>query len=103
MGGFDMICFGFFYILYIIVSLILLLNLLVAMLSNTFEMVRQDSTLKCRTSFAQLLLKYEMVANSLGMATHAGEKVGDKYVFNFRSVEGSGSGGSDPFDCRRRE
>ena len=51
-------CIDFFiwlvvYLFFIILSLILLLNLLIAMLSFTFESVRNESTLQCRTSFAQ--------------------------------------------------
>ena len=49
-------------------SLILLLNLLIAMLSFTFETVREESTLQCRTSFAQHLMRLELLAESAGMA-----------------------------------
>ena len=51
------------YLLFIIMSLILLLNLLIAMLSFTFETVREESTLQCRTSFAQHLMRLELSPN----------------------------------------
>jgi hypothetical protein len=89
------------YLFFIILSLILLLNLLIAMLSFTFEMVREESTLQCRTSFAQRLMRLELLAESFGMSINVGEhKGGNDYTFDFRSVEGSdgaAEGGDDPF------
>merc|ERR1712216_438049 len=57
----------------------------------------------CRLSFARSVLKLELVARSLGMPIVVGEKAGEKYVFNFRSVEpnpegGSAGGSEDPFE-----
>ena len=46
----DVGVFIFFYVFYVLLSLILLLNLLVAMLANTFDSVREEATLECRTS-----------------------------------------------------
>ena len=92
------------YILYILFSLILLLNLLIAMLSFTFDTVRDESTLQCRTSFAQLIMRFEIAAASLNMPTCVGEmKEGGKYTYDFRQVAESVEGGvatggsSDPF------
>jgi hypothetical protein len=90
------------YLLFIIMSLILLLNLLIAMLSFTFETVREESTLQCRTSFAQHLMRLELLAESAGMAINVGEFKGDdNYTFDFRSVESAdgaaSEGGDDPF------
>ena len=90
------------YLFYVIFSMILLLNLLIAMLSFTFDTVREESTLQCRTSFAQLIMRLELLATSLGMNINVGEDKGDKFTFDFRSVvtsvEGSiVNGSSDPF------
>jgi len=89
------------YLLFIILSLILLLNLLIAMLSFTFEAVRSEATLQTRTSYAQCLMRLELLADSFGMSVHVGEQKGDIFTFDFRSVEslsgGSSAGGSDPF------
>ena len=92
-------------------TLILLVNLLIAMLTHTFDAVRDESTLQSRLSFAQCLIKLELVAESFSMRTHVGKKVGpDQYVFEFRSLERStdensedgypgdiDEGGADPF------
>ena len=94
------------YYLFVLISLILLLNLLIAMLSFTFETVREESTLQCRTAFVRCLLRLELQAAAIGMITRVGDHVGDKYVYNFRSVEenpeGNGAAvaaaaGEDPF------
>ena len=78
------------------------------MLSNTFEESTQEAILQSRTSFAQGILKLELLADSFGMPTKVGEaqgEGGDTRVFAFRSVkknsEGGGTGGSaDPFEVR---
>lgn len=102
-AGLDMAIFLFMYFCYTLVALVLLLNLLIAMLSNTYENVRKESTLRCRVSFAQCVLKLELVAESLGMPTQVGEHADDMYVYKFRSVapnsDGGGTGGErDPFN-----
>ena len=83
-----------FYLLFIILSLILLLNLLIALLSFTFDAVRNESTLECRTSFAQCLMRLELRAASLKWNVNAGvpNAEGD-YTYDFRSVQ---SLNSDP-------
>ena len=61
----QLVAFGIWllvYLLFVILSLILLLNLLIAMLSFTFESVRSESTLQCRTSFAQTIMRLELYA-----------------------------------------
>ena len=59
------------------------------------------TTLQCRTSFAQRLMRLELLAESFGMSINVGEhKGGNDYTFDFRSVEGSdgaAEGGDDPF------
>jgi hypothetical protein len=85
------------------------------MLTNSYDEVRKDATLYSRLSFAQCILKHELVAQSLGMATKVGEPQPDgAFVYEFRSIrcteEDSGDGfnpsfpgdiedggGSDPF------
>jgi hypothetical protein len=98
---FDFFVWLFVYLFFIILSLILMLNLLIAMLSFTFEMVREEATLQCRTSFAQRLMRLELIAESFGMPINVGEhKGGDDYTFDFRSMEGASSsaeGADDPF------
>ena len=47
-----------------IIALILLLNLLIAMLSETFATVMESQTLAYRIAFARLMLKYEIFARS---------------------------------------
>ena len=95
----DLVCFAALYIVFILLSIILLLNLLIAMLSFTFDSVRQDSTLQCRLSFARHVLWLEMFAEQLQMQTRVGEKQADgRYIYPFRTVEGGAAGGSDdPF------
>ena len=95
----DLVTFAALYIIFILMSIILLLNLLIAMLSYTFESVREDSTLQCRLSFARHVLWLEMFAEQLQMATKVGEKQADgRYIYPFRTVEGGAAGGNDdPF------
>ena len=87
---------------YTIYSVILLLNLLIAMLSFTFDNVREQSTLECRTAFAQAIQRLELLASLLRMRTKVGELKGDQYTIEFRSIGESverpqGEGSSDPF------
>ena len=44
----DLSIFLLLYLIFILMSIILLLNPLIAMLSFSFEGVREESTLKCR-------------------------------------------------------
>jgi len=98
------------YYIYVLVCLILMLNLLIAMLTTTFEAVQEAATLKSRLDFAVAIMKLEPVASSLGMRTRVGEKFKDMHVHIFRAVEkddnnedeervniGVDEGGSDPF------
>ena len=106
----DFVIFYVAYYFYVLLALILLLNLLIAMLSFTFEETRSESTLQCRTAFSKFVLQLELQATALGRDAKVGETVADgSRVFNFRSVvggEGSygggakfdGAGGSNPFD-----
>ena len=50
------------YIMYTLIALICLLNLLIAMLSETFGKVQEEATLAFRVAFARSVLKFEMTA-----------------------------------------
>jgi hypothetical protein len=49
---------------YVLMSIVLLLNLLIAMLSSTFANVNKKSTLEWRSMFARYMLKLELLAES---------------------------------------
>jgi len=96
------IVFLILYVTYIVVSVILLLNLLIAMMSATFEEVSKVSTLKCRTGYARCVIRYELIAASFGMDVSVGEKDNDRFVFKFRTIDRNSegrrsAGNSDPF------
>ena len=74
-------------VLYIFLSLILLLNLLIALLGNTFRRTTEEATLHARMAFARVVLRLELVAARLCINTHAGEHTEDgRYVHSFRSI-----------------
>ena len=76
------------YITFIIMTMILLLNLLIAMLTYTFDSVLGESILKSRLSFSRCIIKMELVAESFGVQTRVGIRKGpEDYVFEFRSIE----------------
>ena len=90
----DLGTFFFIYIFYGVLSVILLINLLIAMLSYTFESVLNDSTLSSRTAFSQCVMRLELLASSFGMSTAVGDHKGsDSYTYDFRSVNAA-----DPTD-----
>lgn len=98
----DMVVFVCFYILYVLMSIILLLNLVIAMLSFNFNIVYDKSTLEWRLMFARYVLRMELIARSLGCwDLHVGEKKGDKYIWSFRDVTANAEGGGasgNPFE-----
>ena len=61
----DMVVFVCFYILYVLMSIILLLNLVIAMLSFNFNIVYDKSTLEWRLMFARYVLRLELLARPL--------------------------------------
>ena len=65
----DLAAFFSLHFLYVLVSLILLLNLLIALLTYTFDALREEAILRSRLIFAQKLMRYELLAASLGMRT----------------------------------
>ena len=99
----DFFLWCFAYLCFIMLTVVLMLNLLIALLAFTFEAVKSESTLRCRIAFAQCLMRLELLATSFGMDVRVGDKKGDKYTYDFRSFEaddaGSSGGGTgyDPF------
>ena len=49
------------YIFYTLMSIILLLNMLIAMMGDTYSNTRENSQIEWRVSFARLVRKYEML------------------------------------------
>ena len=69
-------------------SMILMINLLIAMLTNTYEMVRAESDLRARLSFATGIMKLELIADALGMRTHVGQTHKDYFVYQVGDDKG---------------
>ena len=79
------VAYTFFALLFVI----LLLNLLIAMLTHTFDNLLQESTLQSRLQFARSLLRLELIATAFGMRTKVGEPIegqSDRYVYVFRAL-----------------
>ena len=110
--AFNVIVWVALYYVWIIISVILMINLLIAMLTNTFDMAFDEATLKSRMAFAIGVMKLEKTAVSLRMKTAVGEPNNGKMVITFRSVQrhtsregeeeeelelGADEGRSDPF------
>jgi len=76
------------YVMFIFLSLILLLNLLIALLGSTFVKTQEQATQQGRIQLARIVLRLELVADFIGVDTHAGEHSGDdgEYVHKFRST-----------------
>ena len=99
----DMAVFLLFYVVYILMSIILLLNLLIALLGNTFMTTYNAASLEWRLMFARYLLRLELIARPLHIwDLRVGEKQSDsKYVFQFRDVAANSEGGGasgNPFE-----
>ena len=76
------------YYLYIVIMIILLINLLIAMMSATFESVHADATLQSRLAFATAMIKLEGHAMSMGIPTRVGEATpSGTYVYKFRTED----------------
>lgn len=81
---FALACFSACYILFILLSVVLLLNLLIALLTHTFDEVLDNSTLEARLHFSRYLIKLELLAEPLGMRTRVGERALDgRYLYSF--------------------
>ena len=89
------------------------MNLLIALLTYTFDGVRESSLLTSRLVFAQSLMRLELVAGSFGIRTRCGERQRDgPYTYQFRTRDrrhkfgdevddgyaGDLHGGANPFE-----
>lgn len=94
-----MVYYGF-----IVIGTILMLNLLIAMLSDTFNDAREAATLQSRLAFAVAVMKLELVAGALNMKTLVGEPTqdGKSLAFRFRAVE-SQPNDNGAFNLERHE
>jgi len=95
----DILFFLLAYLVYMVISLILLLNLLIAMMSTTYESIMERSVLEWRVDFARMVLKIELECEWLtkppgwtcGLVKpwdlHAGEKAPNgRYLYYFKNV-----------------
>ena len=104
------------YVFYTLMSIILLLNLLIAMMGQTYETTMEVSEIEWRVSFARRILLYETLAaayngvrsKSKQFELWAGTKYPDgRYYHVFRNVtansEGAGTGGIVPLFNQQEE
>jgi len=103
---FDLFLFFGLYLIYVIICVVLLLNLLIAMMSSTYDRFRSDSTLLYRKQFAHLVLRLELESKFLTRPPcglwkpwiqNAGEVTGEKdgkpvYSFLFKDVAANQEG-----------
>ena len=102
---FELVAFVVCYYCYLITTIVLLLNLLIAMMNHTFISSQQASVLEWRVMFARNLLKLEMLAEAFQRAgwceTHGGERApnGKCYMFNRVHDESAygGAAGQDDY------
>lgn len=81
------------YIMYTFLSIILLLNLLIALLAANFTKTQEQSILQGRLALGRIVLRMELVANFFDIDTRATQIDDDgveRHVHNFRSVTKSG-------------
>ena len=96
------------YIVWIILSVILMINLLIAMLTNTFDDVFEEATLNARHGFAVAVMKLEVIADSFGMDTKVGTPYkAARHAYIFHAVRRNeavkdrgdlGDANANPFD-----
>lgn len=119
LGGWGCWNLGWFlvmYIFYLLMSIILLLNLLIAMMGQTYEKTMEVSEIEWRVAFARRILLYETLAaaynacrpKSKQFTLRAGKYWPDgKHYHIFRDVtanlEGSGTGGIIPLFRQSQE
>jgi hypothetical protein len=96
-----------FYTFFILVGMVLLLNLLIAMLSNTFNAVQMQQVLAWRLERARRCLRLELLAGQNCLMGEEGIRIGEEqggdYYYPFRhvsaNIEGVAvSGGVDLFE-----
>ena len=82
--------FSAIYFFYMFFSVVLLLNLLIAMLSEAFAQTQQESILQGRIAFARCILRLELIADVIGLETRAGTLgTSGRYVHEFRELRNS--------------
>ena len=91
LSNMQLICLALWvglYYAYLICCAVLLLNLFIAMLSNTFAEVMSDATLTSRLELATSITKMELLATWLGMNVHVGDRTpSGSYVYTWRAVD----------------
>ena len=79
-----------FYTFFILVGMVLLLNLLIAMLSNTFNAVQVEQVLQWRLERARRCLRLELLAGQKWLLGEQGVRIGEQqgaaYYYPFRHV-----------------
>ena len=70
----DFKMFVLMYYFYILMAMILLLNLLIALMSNTFNKVTEESKLRYRQDFARRVLRLELLARRMNFDTNVGRQ-----------------------------
>ena len=87
---------------YVLISTILLLNLLIAMLGDTFGTVKEQAVREWRYANLQLVLRLEVLASPF-TDVRSGTPMGDKFFFFTRNVEKIEEGGGDdgPISVRK--
>ena len=112
----NYVVFIVFYLFYILLGMVLLLNLLIAMLSNTFATVAAQADLEWRLERVRRVLRLELIAKEpfyKNTDLRIGEQQGDKFFVPFRGANPNQEGievegGKDlfidisPFDYRIR-
>ena len=69
---FNLFIFASMYFMYIFLSMILLLNLLIALLGSTFSKTQEQATLQGRMAYARIVLRLELIAEFFEFDTRAG-------------------------------
>ena len=75
-----------FLTVYLIMALILLLNLLIAMMGDTYATVQEQAVREWRVGNAQMILRLEMLARGFAV-TNSGEQMGPNWTVGNRVVE----------------
>jgi len=81
----SLVLFTFFYYYCMLLLVILLLRMLMAMLTATFNLVKQKAELEWRVQFARHILQLELIAMRLGFNTWSGEQIGAEWFYTFRA------------------
>ena len=93
----DLSIFVVLYYGYVLVAMVLLLNLLIALMGNTFAKVTEEATLQYRRDFARRVLRLELIAvppliNEEDRFVGAKDQCNGRYYYAFRSVDANVEG-----------